>query len=105
MKSIAILLAGLLVSGSVLAAEMPALAKKNNCTGCHAIDKKLMGPAFMDVAKKYKGDAGAEAKLIAKVSKGGGGVWGKNPMPPMDAAGKKQDDIRQLVEFVLSLDK
>lgn len=88
-----------------MAADMPVLAKKNGCAACHSIDKKIVGPAWMDVAKKYKGDAGAEARLIAKVSKGGSGVWGKVPMPAIDAAGKKQDDIKQLVQFILSLDK
>jgi cytochrome c len=102
---IASIAAGLMVAGSAIATDMPALAKKNGCTACHSIDKKIVGPAWMDVAKKYKGDAGAEAMLIAKVSKGGGGVWGKVPMPAIDATGKKQDDIKQLVEFILALDK
>jgi cytochrome c len=101
---IASIAAGLMVAGSAIATDMPALAKKNGCTACHSIDKKIVGPAWMDVAKKYKGDAGAEAMLIAKVSKGGGGVWGKVPMPAIDATGKKQDDIKQLVEFILALD-
>jgi cytochrome c len=97
--------AGLMAAGSAMATDMPDLAKKNGCAACHSIDKKIVGPAWMDVAKKYKGDAGAEAKLIAKVSKGGSGVWGKTPMPAIDAAGKKQNDIKQLVQFILALDK
>jgi cytochrome c len=97
--------AGLMVAGSAMAADMPDLAKKNGCTACHSIEKKLVGPAWMDVANKYKGDAGAQAMLIAKVSKGGGGVWGKVPMPANDAAGKKQEDIKQLVDFILALAK
>ncbi len=97
--------AGLVFAGSVMAADMPDLAKKNGCAACHSIDKMKVGPSWMDVAKKYKGDAGAEAMLIAKVSKGGGGVWGKVPMPAQDAAGKKQDAIKELVKFVLALDK
>jgi cytochrome c len=101
----ALALTGLMVAGSAVATDMPALAKKNGCVACHSIDKKVMGPAWMDVSKKYKGDKGAEAKLIAKVSKGGSGVWGKMPMPPIDPSGKKQDDIKQLVQFILSLDK
>jgi cytochrome c len=107
MKSIivSIAAAGLMVAGSAMATDMPALAKKNGCAACHSIDKKIVGPAWMDVAKKYKGDTGAEAMLIAKVSKGGSGVWGKVPMPAIDAAGKKQDDIKQLVQFILGLDK
>ncbi len=108
MKSIVISMiaaAGLMVAGSAMAADMPAVAKKNNCTACHAIDKKVVGPAWMDVSKKYKGDAGAEAKLITKVSKGGAGVWGSMPMPSNDPAGTKQADIKELVTFILGLAK
>jgi cytochrome c len=107
MKTIFInlVVASLMATGSAMATDMPDLAKKNGCVACHSIDKKIVGPAWMDVAKKYKGDTGAEAKLIAKVSKGGSGVWGKVSMPAMDASGKKQDDIRQLVQFILALDK
>lgn len=107
MKSIiaSIAAAGLMVAGNAMATDMPDLAKKNGCAACHSIDKKVVGPAWMDVAKKYKGDAGAEAMLIAKVSKGGGGVWGKVPMPAIDASGKKHDEIKQLVQFILALDK
>jgi cytochrome c len=97
--------AGLVVAGSAMAVDMPDIAKKNGCAACHSIDKKLVGPAWMDVAKKYKGDAGAEAKLITKVSKGGGGVWGVVPMPAIDPSGKKQDAIKELVQFILALDK
>ena len=107
MKSIflSIAAAGLMVAGSAMATDMPDLAKKNACTTCHSIDKKVIGPAWMDVAKKYKGDAEAEAKLITKVSKGGGGVWGTTPMPALDPSGKKQDAIKELVEFILALAK
>lgn len=80
-----------------------ALAGKNNCLSCHAIDKKVVGPAWKDVAAKYRGDAGAEAKLISKVSKGGSGNWGSIPMPANDPDGTKQSDIKALVKFVLSL--
>ena len=106
MKSIIVSMmvtAGLMVAGSAMATEMPALAKKNNCTACHAIDKKVVGPAWAEVAKKYKGDAGAEARLVTKVSKGGSGVWGSMPMPANDPAGTKQADIKELVKFVLAL--
>lgn len=97
--------AGLMLANSALAVEMPEVAKKNNCTACHAIDHKLVGPAWMEVAKKYKGDAGAEAKLISKVSKGGAGNWGSMPMPANDPAGKKQEQMKQLVQFILGLAK
>lgn len=97
--------AGLMVAGGAAAAEMPALAKKHNCTACHAIDKKVVGPSWEDVAKKYKGDAKAEANLLTKISKGGSGVWGTMPMPPNDAAGTKQDDMKELAKFIMSLAK
>jgi cytochrome c551/c552 len=106
MKSIVVSMAvaaGLMIAGSAMATDMPELAKKNNCTACHAIDKKVVGPAWADVAKKYKGDATAADKLLVKVSKGGSGAWGSMPMPANDAAGKKQDDMKALVKFVLAL--
>ena len=75
-----VLPAAMLVSAPVFADQ--ALATKNGCTACHASDKKLVGPAFQDVAKKYAGDAGAAAKLAEKIKTGGKGVWGPVPMPP-----------------------
>lgn len=97
--------AGLMVAGGAFATEMPAVAKKNNCTACHAIDKKVVGPSWEDVAKKYKGDAKAEATLLAKVSKGGSGVWGTMPMPANDPSGTKQAEMKELVHFILGLAK
>ncbi len=76
------------------------LAQKNNCTACHAVDKKLVGPAYKDVAKKYAGDKTAEAKLIAKVKAGGSGVWGAVPMPPNPQV--SDADLKTLVKWVLS---
>lgn len=93
--------AGLLVAGSALAADMPAVAKKNNCVACHAIDKKLVGPAWADVAKKYKGDAGAAAHLDDKIAKGGKGVWGPMPMPPNPKM--TAEERKELVDFILGL--
>lgn len=77
-----------------------AMAKKYNCTACHAIDKKLVGPAYKDVAAKYKGQNVA-AKLEEKVKKGGAGVWGPVPMPPNTAV--PEADVKKLVAWVLSL--
>jgi cytochrome c551/c552 len=107
MKSIitGMAVAGLMVAGSAYATDMPPLAKKLNCTACHSIDKKIVGPAWMDVSKKYKGDAGAADRLLVKVSKGGSGNWGTMPMPANDAAGTKQAEIKELVAFVLGLAK
>ncbi|MFZ5502018.1 MAG: c-type cytochrome [Pseudomonadota bacterium] len=108
MKSIIVSMAvaaGLMVAGSALATDMPPIAKKNNCVACHSIDKKLVGPSWKDVAEKYKGQADAEAKLITKVSKGGGGVWGTMPMPANDPTGAKAADMKELVQFILGLAK
>jgi len=95
----------LAVANGAWATEMPAVAKKNNCTACHAIDKKVVGPAWQEVAKKYKGDPKAEANLLTKVSKGGSGVWGTMPMPPNDPSGTKQAEMKELVHFILGLAK
>jgi len=103
MKSIIVSMiaaAGLMVAGSVFAEDGAALLKKSNCMGCHKMEGKLVGPGFKDVAMKYKGDAGAEAKLEAKVAKGGAGVWGTMPMPAM--ANVKAEDIKTMVSFILA---
>ena len=77
------------------------LAKKNSCLACHQVDKKLVGPAYKDVAAKYKGDKTAEAKLVKKVKEGGKGVWGEIPMPPNPQV--KDEDIKTMVHWILSL--
>ncbi|MDA8256713.1 MAG: c-type cytochrome [Betaproteobacteria bacterium] len=84
-------------------ASVPALANKDlaaksGCLTCHAADKKLIGPAFKDIANKYK--ASDEAMLIAKVKAGGKGVWGPIPMPPNVAV--KDEDIKTLVNWILA---
>ena len=76
------------------------LATSNACLACHAVDKKVVGPSFKDVAQKYAGDSDAEAKLIEKVKKGGGGVWGSMPMPPNAIV--KDEDLKTLVQWILS---
>jgi cytochrome c len=77
------------------------LATKSACTACHAVDKKVVGPSYKEVAAKYKGNAKAEALLIEKVKKGGVGTWGQVPMPPN--ANVKDADVQTLVKWVLSL--
>lgn len=67
------------VSGTALAS--PELAKAKNCLACHTNDKKLVGPAYKDVAAKYANDKDAVAKLAKKIREGGVGVWGQVPMP------------------------
>jgi cytochrome c len=105
--------AALVTASSAMATDMPALAKKNNCVACHAIDKKVVGPAWMDVSRKYKGATTYNYKgkeyplfegLVLKVSKGGSGNWGSMPMPA-NAPAVHDADIRELVKFILGLAK
>ena len=91
--------AALLSAGAAQADE--ALAKAKNCLACHQIDKKIVGPSYKEVAKKYAGQKDAEAKLAAKVIKGGSGVWGPVPMPPN--ATVKPEEATKLVKWILSL--
>ena len=86
---------------AVDAAAAQQLARQSNCLKCHAVDRKKEGPAYKDVAAKYKGDKGAEAKLVEKVKKGGSGVWGQVPMPPN--ANVKDEDVKSLVKWILDL--
>ncbi|MBP8148861.1 MAG: c-type cytochrome [Limnohabitans sp.] len=77
-----------------------ALATSKNCMACHAVDKKLVGPAFKDVAAKYKADKSAADKLAAKIIKGGSGVWGAIPMPANPQV--SEADAKKLAAWVLS---
>lgn len=86
------------VAAPALADE--ALAKSKNCMACHSVDKKLVGPAYKDVAKKYAGQKGAEATLVTHVMKGSTGVWGPIPMPANKVT---EDEAKKLVAWVLSL--
>lgn len=97
------LLAGLLFGGSVMAADMPELAKKAKCIACHDIDKKKVGPAWQDVAAKYKGEKGAVASLSAKIIAGGKGVWGAIPMPPNPQL--PEAEAKELAAFIMGLVK
>lgn len=81
-------------------ADAMQLAKKNNCFACHAVGKKVVGPAFKDVAAKYRNDPGAEAMLMNKIAKGGSGVWGAMVMPPHPKI--SEADRRILAKLVLS---
>jgi len=96
--------AGLLVAAAAVIAfpaqADEALAKKHNCLACHQLDKKSVGPAYKDIAKKYQGQSVA-AKLEQKVKKGGQGVWGPIPMPPNAVVSDK--DIKELVEWILKM--
>jgi cytochrome c len=105
MKYVVVVLAaaGAFVAGAAQADAGEDLLKKAGCTACHAIDKKVVGPAYNDVAAKYKGDAGAAAKLAAKVKAGGSGVWGAIPMPPNPAV--SDADLKAMIAYVLALKK
>ena len=91
--------AGLLSASPACASE--ALAKSKNCLACHAVDKKLVGPSYKEIAAKYAGQADAAAMLADKVKKGGVGTWGKVPMPPNPQV--NAGDAKALVDWVLSL--
>ncbi|MFN6960842.1 MAG: c-type cytochrome [Rhodocyclaceae bacterium] len=95
--------AALFITSAMISAPALAnleLAKKSNCMSCHQMDKKMVGPAYQDVAKKYAGDPDAVKKLTEKVKKGGKGVWGQVPMPPN--ANVKDADIETLVKWILA---
>ncbi len=105
MTKLRVLIAGVLLAGTTASMAAPnaeALAQKSNCLMCHSVDKKILGPAYKDVAAKYKGDKTAEARLIQKVKTGGSGAWGDMPMPP-NSPQVKDDDIKTLVQWILSL--
>ena len=95
--------ATLVVASAAVADQLEDMMKKNGCNACHAEDKKIIGPAYKDVAAKYKGDATAVAKLTEKVKKGGSGVWGPVPMPPNTQV--KDADVKKMVELILALKK
>jgi cytochrome c len=88
-------------SVSVPAWADPALATAKNCMACHATDKKLVGPAFKDVATKYAGDKTAADKLATKIQKGGAGVWGPVPMPANTQV--SDADAKKLAAWVLTI--
>ena len=84
-------------------AKAEAMMKKDGCAACHAIDKKIVGPAYIDVANKYRADKNAQAMLEKKVKDGSTGTWGQIPMPPNSATSPA--DIKELVTWILQLKK
>lgn len=103
LKHFALIGMGWLASGSGFAADpaaAKALAAKSACLACHAVDKKLVGPAYQDVAAKHKGQADAVAKVAARIKSGGSGLYGAVPMPPQ--ATLKDDELKLLAEWVLA---
>ncbi len=93
----------LLVARPALAADTPrglTVARGNACMGCHAVDRKLVGPSFQQIANRYKGDPLATTKLVKKVKDGGSGVWGAIPMPSHPSM--SDADVRAVVGWVLA---
>ncbi len=92
---------GLVVLASLASPAMASkeLAMKNNCLACHAVDKKLVGPSYQDVAKKYAGQKDAEATLAVSIKKGGQGKWGAVPMPTQEAL--SEADAKALAKWIL----
>ena len=95
----AMFITALLAAASAPALANQALATKHSCTACHAVDKKLVGPSYQDVAAKYAGQKDAEAALISSVRKGSTGKWGQVPMPAN--AAPSDDEVKTLVKWVL----
>ena len=92
-------IAGFTSSATAADGDGAALPAKYSCNGCHSVDRKVVGPGYRDIAKKYAGDASAPAKLAAKIKSGGSGAWGSMPMPPSNVP---DPDLKPLVAWILS---
>jgi cytochrome c len=90
-----------LASGAALAADAQQLLKEKACLSCHTPDKKLVGPAYKDVAAKYKSRKDAEAYLAKKIKEGSTGVWGPIPMPPNGTVAN--DEAKTLAKYILTI--
>lgn len=100
MKRTLITLAMMLSAAAPAMADL-ALAASKNCMACHAVDKKLVGPSYKDVAAKYTGQKDAVDKLAAKIIKGGSGAWGPVPMPANSQV--NDADAKKLVAWILTM--
>jgi cytochrome c len=100
MKRVVFALAAAAVVATPAMAQME-LAQAKNCLACHAVDHKVVGPAYKDVAAKYAGDKGAADKLAQKIMKGGSGVWGPVPMPANTQV--NEAEAKKLAAWVLTL--
>ena len=100
-KNLAFLAAALAFAATPALADPEAAMNKAGCMACHAVDKKLVGPSFKDIAAKYKGQGDVTAKLIDKVRKGGSGVFGPIPMAPNGPDKISDADLKSAVEFIL----
>lgn len=106
MNRISLFFSLVILASSCLAIEMPQSAKEIGCQNCHAIDHKVVGPAWMEISNRYRdhrNDSDLLVQLVKKVSKGGAGHWGDVPMAANDPLGKRQDKITELVKFILDL--
>lgn len=102
-KAVWTVLAIALLFTPALGMANPDLANAKDCFSCHSVDEKIIGPSYKDVAAKYSGNSDAEAMLIKKVMKGGGGTWGKTWMPANKNV--SEDEARRLISWVLSQNK
>jgi cytochrome c len=100
MKAAALAASLALLAAALPAAASEALAKEKGCTACHAVDKKVIGPAYKDVAKKYKADKGGQATMVASILKGSNGKYGPIPMPPNKVT---EDEAKKLAAWILTL--
>lgn len=100
MKRVLLAVAATLTLAAAPAFADQALATAKNCMACHAVDKKIVGPAYKEVAAKYKADKGAVDKLAEKIMKGGSGVWGAVPMPAN--AQVNADEAKKLAAWVMA---
>jgi cytochrome c len=96
----AMLTAGVTPAHAVDGQAALAIATKNNCLACHAVDSMVVGPAYRDVAKKYQGETSAPDKLFSKVRNGGTGVWGQVAMPPNP--GISDADLHAVIAWILA---
>ena len=97
MRYLLLLVLAALLNGSAMADA--SLAMQRGCAGCHKPDAKMIGPAYRDIAERYRGDDGAVDRLLGRLETGGSGVWGTLAMPPSAAS---PEETRQLVEWILS---
>jgi cytochrome c len=103
LKHMMLALAALMVANGAQAmdaAAAKALASKSSCMGCHAVDKKLVGPSYKDVAAKHKGQSGAVEKVAARIQSGGSGMYGPIPMPAQPNL--KPDELKLLAQWILA---
>lgn len=99
MKTLITAVLAVAAASPALAVSGADLAKAKNCMACHAVESKVVGPAYKDVAAKYKGQKDAAAKLAEKIQKGGSGVWGTVPMPPNQVT---PEEATTLAKWVLT---